>query len=281
MFRRVSVFAGGCDLDAFAAVAAGRRQRPGAGPDPLELVAELHDVSLITVTEGADGEPRVGMLETIREYALERLEPRPATWTAPGAGTPSTTPAFAEQAHEQLDGPAHLAVMDRLEAEHDNLRAALDLVAGRARPRAAAANGPRQACGWCRRWPGSGISTATPPKGGGGCSGRSSWPPTMQGRRWPGWRTGSASCWTQQGELDAALRVFERSLAIWRELGDRDQQARELNSLGITHRHLGDLDTARSLLEESIAIAREIGRRLPARRRASQPGPGGKRRGQL
>ena len=41
--------------------------------DPLELVAELLDVSLITVTEGADGEPRVGMLETIREYALERL----------------------------------------------------------------------------------------------------------------------------------------------------------------------------------------------------------------
>ena len=63
----------------------------------------------------------------------------------------------------------------------------------------------------------------------------------------------------QQGELGAALRLLERSLAIWRDLGDRDQQARELNSLGITHRHLGDLDTARSLLEDSAAIAREVG----------------------
>ena len=43
--------------------------------DPLQQAAELLDVSLITVTEGADGEPRVGMLETIREFALERLEP--------------------------------------------------------------------------------------------------------------------------------------------------------------------------------------------------------------
>ena len=63
----------------------------------------------------------------------------------------------------------------------------------------------------------------------------------------------------EQGELEAGLKFLERSLAIWRELGDRDQQARELNSLGITHRWLGHLDTARSMLEESAAIAREIG----------------------
>ena len=100
------------------------RRRPDAA-DPLELVAELHDVSLITVTEGADGEPRLGMLETIREYALERLAEAGETWTAPGAGTPSYYAGVAERAHEQLDGPAQLAALDRLEAEHDNLRAAL------------------------------------------------------------------------------------------------------------------------------------------------------------
>ena len=55
------------------------------------------------------------------------------------------------------------------------------------------------------------------------------------------------------------MPLLERSLAIWRDLGDRDKQARELNSLGITHHHLGDLDTARSLLEDSAAISREIG----------------------
>jgi predicted ATPase/class 3 adenylate cyclase len=66
VFRRMSIFAGGCDLDALAAVA--------GKPEPLEALAELHDVGLITVTEDADGEPRLGMLETIREYALERLQ---------------------------------------------------------------------------------------------------------------------------------------------------------------------------------------------------------------
>src|ERR1700691_2420360 len=63
----------------------------------------------------------------------------------------------------------------------------------------------------------------------------------------------------QQGEMQDALSLLERSLAIWRDLGDRDQKARELNSLGITHHFLGDLDTARALLEDSAAICREIG----------------------
>ena len=120
VFRRMSAFAGGCDLDALAPVA-------GTGDDdsdPLELVAEMPDVSLITVTEGADGEPRLGMLETIREYALERLEQdddadsarcRHAEYYATVAGRPRV----------QLDDPAQLTALDRLEAERDNLRAAL------------------------------------------------------------------------------------------------------------------------------------------------------------
>jgi tetratricopeptide (TPR) repeat protein len=63
----------------------------------------------------------------------------------------------------------------------------------------------------------------------------------------------------QQSESAAASQLFERSLAIWRELGDRDREARELNSLGIARRHLGDLDGARSLFHEAIVINREIG----------------------
>ena len=119
-FRRMSVFAGGCDLDALAAVAV----TGDDDPDPLELVAELHDVSLITVTEGADGEPRLGMLETIREYALERLEQDD---DADGARHRHAGyyAAVAGRARVQLDDPAQLTALDRLEAERDNLRAAL------------------------------------------------------------------------------------------------------------------------------------------------------------
>ena len=272
VFRRMSVFAGGCGLDALAAVAGLAEDGSGAGPgaDPLELAADLQDLSLITVTEGADGEPWLGMLETIRDYALERLaevgelEETRRRHAAYYAGV-------AEEAYEQqLGGLVQLAVMDRLEAEHDNLRAALtwsldaaaedpdaaaeDLDAA-AEDRERASMGLRLAWALAQFWFQHGH--------------------VIEGRRWLeraidltgddagaplarlGHGLGILLC--QQGELDAALRLFERSLAVWRELGDRDQQAKELNSLGITRRLRGDLDAARSLLGESAAIAREIG----------------------
>jgi predicted ATPase len=122
VFRQMSVSAGGCDLDALAAVTA-----TGGGPgepDLLELVAELQDVSLITVTEGIDGEPRIGMLETIRDYALDRLEHDDDLDGARRRHAEHYA-ALAEWARDQLDGPAQLTALDRLEADHDNLRAAL------------------------------------------------------------------------------------------------------------------------------------------------------------
>ena len=257
VFRCAGVFAGGCDLDALAAVAAA-----GPGADPLDLAAGLHEVSLVTVTDGADGEPRIGMLETIRHYALERLEQ---------AGDLDDTRrrhaqyyvGVAERVDEQLrgSGPAHLAALDRLEDEHDNLRAALawSLQTPAARP--APADRERTATGlrlvqalalfWYRhghaaegrRWLQRAIELTAEDGGA----------PLAQLAHWLG------VLLQQQGEQQSSLSFLERSLAIWRDLGDRDQQVRELNSLGITHHHLGDLDAARSLLEESAAISREIG----------------------
>jgi predicted ATPase/class 3 adenylate cyclase len=259
-FRRTGVFAGGCDLDALAAVAAAG---PGeaAGADPLELAAGLLDVSLITVTEGADGEPRVSMLETIRDYALERLQEAGDLDDARRCHAQHYA-GVAEWANEQLhgSGPGHLAALDRLEAEHDNLRAALawsleapaaDLVGRDDR----AAIGLRLVLAlayfWYRhgylregrRWLERAIELTA--EGGGA--------PPAQLAHWLG------VLLQQQDEPQAALQFLERSLAIWRDLGDRDQQARELNSLGITHHHLDDVDTARALLEDSAAIGRETG----------------------
>jgi predicted ATPase/class 3 adenylate cyclase len=68
-FRRLSVFAGGAHLDAVAAVVTDRDN----GTDPLDLVADLADASLVIVGEDAEGEPRIFMLETIRAYALDEL----------------------------------------------------------------------------------------------------------------------------------------------------------------------------------------------------------------
>jgi predicted ATPase/class 3 adenylate cyclase len=258
VLRRAGVFAGGCDLDALAAVAMGEQDQ-GTESDPLQVAAELLDVSLITVTEGADGEPRVGMLETIRQYALERLEQtgdlddtrrRHARYYA----------VFAEQANGQLIGPADLAALDRLEAEHDNLRAALSWsldtqAADPAGDAERAATGLRLVQALASFWYRHGHAT--------------------EGRRWLPRAIDLATddggaplaklahslgmLLVQQGELEAGLGLFERSLAIWRDLGDRTQQARELTSLGGTYRRLDDLDTARSLLEDGVALCRESG----------------------
>jgi predicted ATPase/class 3 adenylate cyclase len=255
VFRRTGVFAGGCDLDAFAAVAMADH---GPGADPLQQAAELLDVSLITVTEGADGEPRVGMLETIREFARERLE-RSGDLESSRRRHAEFYTALAERANGQLKGPAHLAWLDRLETEHDNLRAALSWSLD-ARGGDAAGAGERAATGlrlaqaltpfWyqhghatgARRWLERAVELASDDAGA----------PLAHAAH------GLGVLVQQQGEDDAALPLFERSLAIWRDLNDQDHVARELNSIGITRRSLGDLDTARSLFEDSIAIAREL-----------------------
>jgi predicted ATPase/class 3 adenylate cyclase len=258
VFRRVGVFAGGCDLDALAAVAAPDPGQ-GASSDPLQLAAGLLDVSLITVTEGPDAEPRVGMLETIRDYALEQLSQAGDLDDTRHRHAQHYT-AFAERVREHLKGPAQLVSLDHLEAEHDNLRAALSWsletrAAGLAGEDERAALGLRLVEAlvtfWYqhghanegRRWLERAIGLAV--EGGGARLARVS--------------HGLGVLLQQMGELGAALLLFERSLAIWRDIGDRDEQARELNSLGATHMLLGDLDVARSLLEDSIVIARAIG----------------------
>ena len=252
VLRRAGVFAGGCDLDALATVAL------PAG-DPLEAAGELMDVSLVTVTEGPDGEPRFGMLEMIREYALERLAE---------AGELEDTrrrhaehyAALAEGARDQLVGPAQFATLDRLEADYDNLSAALtwSLGSSAADPapdgervaiglRLAQALGQfwniRSHAGEGRRWLQRAVDLAADDAGA----------PLATVAHWLGMLL------TQHGELDAAVQLFERSLAIWRDLGERDEQARALNSLGGTHRRRGDPDAARSALNQCIAICREIG----------------------
>jgi predicted ATPase/class 3 adenylate cyclase len=118
-FRRFGVFAGGCDLDAIAHVV-------DPDFDTLDLVAELVDVSLLTTTEGRDGEPRIAMLQTITEFARTRLFDVGELEATRRRHGEYYLGLVEEQAEELWTGLRQLAAKDRLVSEYDNIVAALE-----------------------------------------------------------------------------------------------------------------------------------------------------------
>jgi predicted ATPase/class 3 adenylate cyclase len=121
LFARLAVFSGGRTLEAIEAVCEAEGDLP---MDALEGVSSLLDKSLLRQEEGPNGEPRFVMLETIHEFARERLQ-------ASGEGEEVRRVhaeyflGLAEGAEPELRGAEQLACLERLEAEHDNMRAAL------------------------------------------------------------------------------------------------------------------------------------------------------------
>jgi predicted ATPase/class 3 adenylate cyclase len=125
LFARLAVFAGGATLDAIGQVVLD----PGEKGDPLDAVASLVDKSLARQEGEPDGEPRFRMLETIREYAMEKLgergeaemlRERHAAWVV----------SLVEESAPRVFGEDQRLVLDRYEVEHDNIRAALAWAAG-------------------------------------------------------------------------------------------------------------------------------------------------------
>jgi predicted ATPase/DNA-binding CsgD family transcriptional regulator len=121
LFRRLSVFAGGCTLEAVEGLTTELGELPA---DVLDGVGSLMDKSLLRQVEPEREEPRLLMLETIREYGLEVL--------ASSGEMERTQRAhahyylrLAEHAETEIGGPQQAAWLERLELEHDDLRAAL------------------------------------------------------------------------------------------------------------------------------------------------------------
>jgi predicted ATPase/DNA-binding CsgD family transcriptional regulator/transcriptional regulator with XRE-family HTH domain len=125
VFRRLSVFVGGCDLEAAEAVGEGVGDAAPDAAGVLDLLASLVEKSLLRAEEATDGASRFVMLETIREYAAELLE---ASGEAPAASRRHA--AFyldlAGQAETGLAGTHQASWLERLEQERGNLRAALN-----------------------------------------------------------------------------------------------------------------------------------------------------------
>ena len=128
LFRQLAVFTGGCTLEAAAAVvqASSITNRAGCDPplDVFEGVASLIDKSLLLQTEREGEEPRLLMLETLREYGLEALAASSETQAARGAHAAHYL-RLAEEAEPRLLGAEQARWLDRLERDHENLRAAL------------------------------------------------------------------------------------------------------------------------------------------------------------
>ncbi|HLL40229.1 MAG TPA: tetratricopeptide repeat protein [Rubrobacteraceae bacterium] len=121
LFGRLSVFAGGWTLEAAGAVGAGGGVEED---DILDVLSGLVDKSLVVTESPEERSVRYRMLEPVRQYAVEKLEE---------SGKPEELRrlhaeyflALAEEAHPELRGPQQKTWLERLEAEHDNLRAAL------------------------------------------------------------------------------------------------------------------------------------------------------------
>jgi len=246
LFGRLSVFAGGWTLEAAEAVGAGEGIEEG---DILDLVSLLVDKSLI-VPEGTESSAsRHRMLEPVRQYARQRLEDsgqaeetkrRHAEWCM----------AIAEEAEPELSGRRQGTWMERLEHEHDNLRAALSWSIGGEDSEL----GLRLAVALYMFWYTRGY--------------------LGEGREWlekaisanrdaathARARALNSTGWMAlfQGKLEEAIPLLEESLALFRRLEDTAGTAAALYNLGVTLVACVEYERAEALLVEAVDLQRNL-----------------------
>jgi len=251
LFARLAVCAGGCSLGAIEAIRDAGDDQTG---DALEGVEGLVAKSLLQ-PQGEDvagGEPRFMMLETIREYAEERLA---ASGEAERVRRRHAAYYLnmAEGAEPGLHGPAQADWLARLEADQDNLRAALHW----ARERGDAEIGLRLAGALYLFWHMRGYAA--------------------EGQAWLESLLALADTGTipaavraralhaagtlahYLGDYDRATRRYEEALTMRRRLGDAAGLSASLNNAGLLASEQGAHDRATALYEESFALARSLG----------------------
>ena len=213
--------------------------------DLLDRLSSLIDKSLLRQTEAYDGEPRFAMLETIRDYATERLIESDEYEPLRHAHAHYFL-ALAEQAEPELTGPRQADWLERLEAEHDNLRAAL----GWAREQNAAETALRLTGALWRFWYTRGylsegrrwldqalamVEVGLPvlhAEAGARPSADAQMQKTSMAVRAKA-LTGAGGLAYAQADYAPAQTCYEASLALFRELGDRRGIASSTNVLGV------------------------------------------------
>ena len=247
LFRRLSVFVGGCTLEGVEAVC---DTKADLDLDLLEGMASLVDKSLMQQVEQPNGESRFLMLETIREYAREKLEASGEEASTKRAHAAYCLVLAEEEAAEQ-SGEERAEWLERFALEHDNFRAALEwltetgdaewgLRLGTAlfrfwETREYLAEG-RDRLGKLLRIPGAASPTRS--------------------RARALFAAGVLA--HEQGDYASADALSIESLNIARQLGDKQGVAVSLNALGVQARDRGDVAVAHSLFEESLLQWREL-----------------------
>jgi len=266
LFGRLAVFVGGCTLEAAEAVCA----LPDPSPIPvLDGLASLINNNLARVQVGGegDGEQRVGMLETMREYGLERLEAAGEAMAARGRHAAYYL-TLAEAAEPELTGTEQERWLGRLEIEHDNLRAALRWERDGGEPEV----GLRLAAALWRFWlihghlgEGRGwleglLATMEDADGhGGAVAGDASGTKRERSALRAKALRGAGGLATEQGDFRQARTLYESALAAYRTLEDTEGVAAALNNLGVAADGQGDYGRAEMLYAESLTLKRDLG----------------------
>jgi predicted ATPase len=263
LFRRLAVFAGGCTLEAAEAVCGPGTDGSEEG-DVLQILAALVDNSLLearseTPARGGYEGPRFTMLETIREYASERLR---SSGEAAEMGRAHAIYylALAESTQPEVSAREPLEWLGLLEEEHDNLRAALRWVI-RDREADTAARlvlalwrfwAERHHLSEGRRWLEAVLALGRPEAG-------KAEPSDLPARRWAFLHLVAGILAAGQGDYNRAIVLYEKSLALYQNLGHRKGMSGPLRELGIVATYRGDYDEAVRLSEQALAISREFG----------------------
>jgi tetratricopeptide (TPR) repeat protein len=243
LFRSLAVLVGGFTLAGAEAVA-GKVQL-----DIVDGVESLLSNSLLRTERMAGDEPRFGMLETIREYALERLA-ESAEGDVVRRRHADFYLALAEEAEPGLRGPQQLSWLERVDAERDNLRASLAWSTESGETDV----GLRTGAALWRFWHMRGSQTEGRERLGRLLAGRSGSSAARAGAQ-----SAAASLANVQGDHDAVRQLLEASLPVHRSLGDDRRVATSLCILGSSALATGDSSRARAFTQEGLEVARRTG----------------------
>ena len=246
LFCRLSVFAGGWTPEAAEAVCAEEGIHAG---EVLDGLTALVDKSLVVFTERKT-QARYSMLETIRQYAGEKLQHssdslsilrRHHRWCL----------EMAEQYMQQLHNSQEGAWLQRLDTEKENLRAALDWSLQQADE---AETCLLLAASLTRFWQIRGYRKEGRAYMEQALARCESAKPSLRAMT----LSGIGLLAQVQGDYTAARIANEESLALRRELGDKKGEASVLNNLASAAYEQADYETSRALHEESLALKRDL-----------------------